>query len=683
MKYPVLERGKTREWRVEALGGGCNRRDGSRGTPDNQLTAAENLWWQNGALRTRPGLRAITAQQNYSYNQEISWKFCQEDTVRGSNAVRGRRFLQRVLNNSSNMVQLRTGILTYDGRFIWEGSLNSLAPDVTGMVMEYPYTATENVLIFLSNGDIYAQHTVTGSWRKVTREAYVPCLLLDGEGTLNIWDMPSTVGTHYEGRNMLTGRFCAKYTTSATGCAFHFPVQELDEDQPIEISIAYHDGTNASYTIPPGESEGPYAGNDLKPIVDRKKGLFYFLARDGGVTAPLTAFPNNMVVYASKSWSSAEKKRIASMKWSTWFGGSQAGRDSRQFISGASDQPNRIYWSGQGQPLYFPETNYIAVGDINQSITAFGKQDGMLVIFKEREIYSLSGPQGTVSNNLVDGQLVQNATVTSEYFPLTQLHGQIGCLAPHTIRLCGSRLVWADGSGGVYTLIGGSAYNGCHVRELSSLIAPELQAYSRTTWQDASAAVFKGHYLLLVDHKIYALRIDEKAFHRYATVYDDAAAQQQLAWFLWPLSDKQNYLFLSGNGQEAVLLGTRREDLREWNTPLHFEEAMPDNVSWINSWAEQPIISRLCTKEYDLGSGNTKKRILRMRLAIETAQDTVVRFTYLCDGAAATDAMSIQHTTRGGAFYLTPNCARVRRFGCAVEAEGQIAIDDLSWTYRC
>ena len=33
----------------------------------------------------------------------------------------------------------------------------------TGMLMEYPYTDTENVIIFLSTGAIYAQNSTTGA----------------------------------------------------------------------------------------------------------------------------------------------------------------------------------------------------------------------------------------------------------------------------------------------------------------------------------------------------------------------------------------------------------------------------------------------------------------------------------------------------------------------------------------
>lgn len=683
MKYPTLPAKKTREWRVEALSGGCNRRDGVRCAADHQLVEAENLWWKDGALRTRPGLRVDEQQQLKDYFSDISWKFLSEDTVCGQDAVRGRRFLRRVYSHLTETVSLQIGVLTYDGKFVWEGELTDLPAQVTGMVMEYPYTAEEKVLLFLSGGEIYAQNSETFELRDISDDAYVPCIMIGGEGVPNMGDLPSTAGIPYEGRNMLTGRFSAKYTTELNRCVYYFPLKELDDTQTVEAVINYYDGTSVHHTVPAGATEGEYEINDLKLVVNRQKGMFYFINKAAGLTGPLSGGPNNMTVYATKNWSDAEKRRIASMQFCTWFGGSQAGSGSRQFISGNPEEPNRLYWSGQGQPLYFPETNYIAVGDINQSITAFSKQDGWLVIFKEREMYGLSGPDGTVSEHLVDGQLVQNVTATSDYFPLTLLHPQIGCRAPHTISLCGSRLVWADGDGGVYTLIDAGNYSGRRVRELSSLLGTELQGYSREQWENASAAVLSGHYLLLVGNTVYALRIDEKAFNRYESVYDDSAAQQQLAWFIWTVPKSLSYPFFFGNGQQAVALGIYHESGWDRGAPLSLQDGAPDSIPLIlGEWGTTPIISRFRTKEYELTGGQANKRILRVRLGMIAEPETEVRFSYLYNGRAVDDAAVLRQGGVDGEFTLTPNCTRARRFGCAVEATGTLAVEGLSWTFR-
>lgn len=675
MKFPALTGGKTGRFTVEALQGGCNLRDGSRLSADGKLTFCNNLWWQNGALRTRPAFKANTSNAWSITDRTVTWKFCGEDT---NGTYAGRRFLRRQYIPESDTVTMQTGILTHDGRLIFEGWITQLAPDVTGMVMEYPYSQTEDVLLFLSDGRIYAQNSAQMTWRLVNHEVYVPCVLIGGEGVRQLSDPPSKVGTAYEGRNMLTDTFTAKYTTTDTGIVFHFPYTDLDENAPVTISIAYLDGGVIDYVIPAGANECGYGNNGLKPHVDRKKGVFYFIAESGGLTPPLPGLANNMTVTASKAWTAKEKGRIASMSFSAWLGGSQAGCDSRQFISGSPEHPNRIYWSGQGQPLYFPETNYIAVGDINQAITAFGKQDGMLVIFKEREIYSLSRPDGTVSAEKVDGQLVQTVTATSDYFPLTQLHGQVGCTAPHSVALCGNRLCWADGLGSVYTLIGDSV--GYTVRELSTLIAPALHAHEKNAWTEATAAVARGYYLLYVDHTIYALRVDEKAFKQYAGVYNDSKAQQNLAWYVWTLPQEYVIQFLVTNGYTLGASARYETDTAQYELPMYTEDGA-DSRFLDNTWTTLPIVSSFRTKQYDCGDPVGRKHVLRVHLGVENTDGAEMRFAYLRNGERITESKTLKDAVSGD-IVLAPNLARTLRFGFEVQATGKVATDTLTFTYR-
>lgn len=677
MKYPSLNASKAKNFTVNGLKGGCNRRDGGVLTADTQLIHAKNLWWKNGALRTRPGV-SLNTENALIGDAEMQWKFCAEDTVQGG--VYGRRFLQWKSSRGAYQTFFRTGILTYEGNFHMEGEFTCGLPDVTGMMMEYPYTAEENLLIFLSNGDIYAQSSVDFSWRNVTEEAYVPCILSDGRGLQTPWEEPSWGGQVFESRNLLTDRFCAKYTTTEGGNVFYLPVQGLDEEQSVKITITYSDGGIVGYTIPPGETKGEFAANDLRPVINRETGMFYFETPDGWMLGPIAGPTNNLVVTASKKRTAEERKRIAEMTFSTWFGGSQAGRESRQFLSGCPDVKNRVYWSGQGQPLYFPKNNYIAVGDINQAITAFGKQDGQLVLFKERETYSLSAPDGMVSEGPVDGQLSAGKTVNTEYFPLKQLHGHIGCLSPDTVQLCGNRLVWADGLGKVYCL-NGSVSTGYTARELSYFLGPELNGYTVQQWKNAKAAVMQGHYLLLIDNTVYVLRIDEKAFKQYETAYDDSTGRQ-LAWFVWSLPETVKPTAFFGNGRDIVGLVPISAESTLWETPMQFSDETTED-RWQGAFrASYPITVYLCTKEYDFGDKISLKRILRIYLGLEATEKTKAQFYYICGGERVGEVAVMQGVTGNTVFSLTPNCARVRRFGFAMEAVGTVAVDTILFTIR-
>ncbi len=678
MNYPFLNRKKTASFSVEALQGGCNRRDGNRRTPDTQLVEAKNLWWLKGALRTRPGFCTHADEGAVSENMYVSWKFCSEDTVSGEHS--GRRFLRRLQNRSTSKVTLQVGLLTYEGTIVFEGELSDLAKDTVGMVMQYPYSDSENVLIFLSDGRVFVQNSTTFRWREVTDDAYVPCVLVNGEGVKPTCNHPNNPKPNYEARNLLTDSYCAKYTTTSADASYYLPYMDVAQDKAVKAVLTDLDGNTTTYTVPAGETVSSFSSAGVQIQIVRASGKVVFLNKSGSRHTMPDAGVNNLTIYAAKARTAVEKRRIATMGFSTWFGGSHVGCDSRQFISGCAETPNRIYWSAQGQPLYFPDTNYIAVGDINQAITAFGKQDGHLMIFKEREIYSLSDAAGTVSSDSVDGQLAKSAGTVVEYFPMTQIHAQIGCMAPKTVQLCGNRLCWADGVGGVYTLIENT--NGYTVRELSALITPALATHSAAAWNAASAGVYEGHYLLLADHTLYALRIDEKAFHRYASVYDDTAAQQQLAWFIWELPTSYTISFLCGNGQSAVAIATVIEGSKQVERPLHAAMNTPDAVYADGNWETVPITAKLCTKEYDFGDPAARKRVLRVRLGMDGAADMQAAFSYLCNGSEVGEAVTLHGTPFLGSFMLTPNCARVTRFGMAVKIQGEAAIDSVLITYR-
>lgn len=680
MQYPTLKSGSVKSLYVKALSGGCNRRDRETQVADSHLSLAENVWYQDGVLCTRPGFRSVSEQKQDVSDVVTDWKFCAEDTVSGT--AQGRRFLRRVYHTAENTVSFQTGLLTYDGRLVFEGGMEGFSAGTTGMLMEYPYTDTENVIIFLSTGAIYAQNSTTGAWRRVDDEAYVPCIRVDMRGVLNLESTPSYGGRAYEGRNMLTGNYRVKYTISSDSFIFYLPFGSMDESHAVTIDLVNYDGSVAHYVIGPNETEAPLAANGLRPVLDRQRGRFYFEGSTGCIVTPPLTVPNSMTVSAYKEWSAAEKQRISTMQFSTWFGGTQAGGTSRQFISGSPLSPSRIYWSGQGQPLYFPETQYITVGDINQAVTAFGKQDGVLMIFKEREIYSLSKPDGLVSMDTVDGHLVQEETATCEYFPLTQIHGQIGCMAPQTLALCGNRLLWADGLGGVYALLHGSAYNGFSVRKVSGLISPQLADMNAADWKKASGALYEGYYLLHSGTAVYALRLDENAFGSYARSGDDGTAQQKFGWFIWKLKDGTFVTRLFGNGRQAVALA-RTTDVG--SDEVELPEVLADGMADRGHGAigrEIPISARIVTKAYALAENGRFCRLIRVHVGLQTAADTVVRFGYRFDGREAGDAVILREGPFDGVCRLTPNCIRVHRAGLCLETVGNVAVDSVCFIYR-
>ncbi len=674
MKYPTLKEGVAKQYTIEALRGGCNLRDGAQCTADTQLLEANNLWWQNGALRTRPAFFGMQAQVKTVQNTDVSFLFCGEDTTHEQSGAR--RFLRRSYDRSVKKVTLTLGIFTFDGVFAEEGSLKNLPADTVAYALTYPYSETENVLIFVSNGEIYAQNTKNYQWRNITNLAYTPCVLQNGQGyRKQSYAFPFPPTPNYEARNLLSDSFCAKYSTSSKDTVYFAPYEALDETKQVQVSYIDENGWTYGYTVEAGESCSQPDERGVYLLCDRMDGMFCLKHAASDTNLVMAdGLQNNLVLYAYQSRSEEVKRLLASMQFSTWMGGAQQGYAARLFCGGASAASNRIYWSAPGNPLYMPDSNYISMGDTSQAVTALGKQDGKLIIFKERELYCLSDFTNTVWAKDSNGEKVADA----DFLPLTQLHGQIGTLAPHTICFCGNRLCWADGLGSVYTLI--ESTDGYTVHPLSSMVESALQTHDVSVWKNAHAAEFQGHYLLAVGKTVYVLRIDEKAFKRYTSVYNDTSAQQQLAWYVWQVPFDLEMVFFGGNGRQAAML-TQNIDVNSIKLiPFTLKNDGADVVFQGDVWSEHPIVASFSTKLYDFDDAVAFKRVIRLYGDFEADAGALLRVSYQFDDTKTEE--STCYTVPNGTLVLSPPVTRARRFGWATTFFGRAGLSGLSVVYR-
>ena len=73
MKIPVRKRQTSKYLTLPDLSGGLNLREGLSNILDNQLTDCQNMWWQDGILRTRP---------NFTRQQEKMLGRCKDSNTR-------------------------------------------------------------------------------------------------------------------------------------------------------------------------------------------------------------------------------------------------------------------------------------------------------------------------------------------------------------------------------------------------------------------------------------------------------------------------------------------------------------------------------------------------------------------------------------------------------------------------
>lgn len=128
------------------------------------------------------------------------------------------------------------------------------------------------------------------------------------------------------------------------------------------------------------------------------------------------------------------------------FGGAQ---ELCIVVGNSEAQPNAYFWSGNTtfgmDPTYFPMNQYNLAGDASDEITAFGKQQNMLVIFQ---------PQSTGRAVMGTEEINGRVQITMNY---TRINAEIGCDLPGSLQLVENNLVWCSRRHGVCRLKDSSA----------------------------------------------------------------------------------------------------------------------------------------------------------------------------------------------------------------------------------
>ena len=147
---------------------------------------------------------------------------------------------------------------------------------------------------------------------------------------------------------------------------------------------------------------------------------------NGTVTFVGTAPPqgmDNVDIYWTLD--DGDRSKIEKMRFGTIFGGDL---DTRVFLYGNPDCPNRTYFSGlcDGVPSveYFPATAQVDVGPSNFALTDLTRQyDRLLATTNKPEAYYMTIGTETLDVTLVDNSTTQRYVPAVSTFPLNETHG--------------------------------------------------------------------------------------------------------------------------------------------------------------------------------------------------------------------------------------------------------------------
>lgn len=124
-------------------------------------------------------------------------------------------------------------------------------------------------------------------------------------------------------------------------------------------------------------------------------------------------------------------------------------------MGGCRAQPNAFFWNGNNIAMdvsYWPAEQYNLGGDTEDTITGFGKQQGMLIVFKNRSVGKVS--MQFTTTDMSSSDRVKRTMIEMDY---TNINSLIGCDLPWSIQLIENNLVFCNTQQGVHFIRDSSA----------------------------------------------------------------------------------------------------------------------------------------------------------------------------------------------------------------------------------
>lgn len=331
--------------------------------------------------------------------------------------------------------------------------------------------------------------------------------------------------------------------------------------------------------------------------VNRTTGVITF---KNAPAAALTQSPSNLEVTISKADADTQNS-ILKCGCVTVYGG-----DTQLAVicGGTPKQPNAYFWSGSNlngvDPTYFPFDYYNYAGaSAEEYITGFGKQQSMLVIFKERSI----GKSYFSTVTIDDMEHLK--------LPYTPVNDQIGCNLSKTIRLVQNNLVFANTYGGVYVLMDTTAYGENTVKRISRNIngdGVKAKGLLYDTRQVSSTGVTsfddQQRYWIVVNRHAYLWDYSISSYNR---------NEENISWFYFDNIKARDWF----STIDSVCYGAADGSI------VKFIERFND--------FGQPIMRKYTFATQNFGTYEVLKDVLKVIFSVRSDTDSAMTITYKTD----------------------------------------------------
>lgn len=607
MKYASYKPSELKDYRLSAFLGGIDLNEDPVVLPEDKLYECNNVWIKNGLLSTREGIKITDTE----INPELKDGYCTcpftiTQTVVTLDAEPYNIAYSMTFDAPDSKQYVCVYLVSKSGEVVSAGNI------VSNRISREEFYSVDSVY-FLSGAPLkasgiyaFAQKSNSGldsfcqiyefsadtqEWLAINEsECYAPIIYINGRGTRydEAVDAYTATPKDFERRNMLTGRFRAFYTSDGCSSSFQLPLSEID-DAPIICKVYRWPGESVEWLIGATESEATaeFHGENVTIRCDRKTGRISFLKE--GIDFAIPRMPlyggNNIVFSAVKSIPNGRERVIGSKRPFSY--------NSRIYVCGNDVCPNEVYSARITSPLYFPESSIAVVGDTASPVTAIGVQNNKLIAFKNNEIYRIDLTEGKQfsSNEILIGEGTE--FYKGDKISISNIHTEIGCDCPDTLRLCGNRLVWVNSEGTVYALATTAYGKENNIYDISLPISNRLRRFRRDELKSAFATRHMGKYLLFVSNMAFIMDYRVKAFG-YTSVYlaeDDL--NKALAWYCWTFPEEfhstsaisstngivaachtgnrqYSYMTCFCGDSDSILLYNDEREIYEQNYPIEF-----------------------------------------------------------------------------------------------------------------
>lgn len=601
------------------------------------LAECKNMWFKDGALKTRLG---INCEETDTFGDVDAYSFCihpfelTDTVIYKDNVPYGMGVC--VDYDGFSYETVRMFLVNENGEVTPCGNIELQRIDSEAFYrFERIFFVSAGarlgcgVFAFLTKANFYGDHQKSYSVYELSADysewsplnmnaAHVPIIYMNGRGN-NYSVMQEGVAPYPyepivpEARNLLNGAFKAYFSTDGYSDKFRLPLVNLD-DETITIKIYTAPGICGEWTVYSSgtSSEISFFGYQVTAHVDRVNGVVYFTVPQGEFTPP--SFDdykgNNLEVFAYKTIEGGIE-RVVSAKHSAVY-------NSRLFLCGSDAAPDEIVSSRLSDILYFPSDATISTGNPESAVTALAVVCNKLIAFKKDRIYKIDVTSGKAF--VAEGQLPSASTdfLYTDKLTASEVHSEIGCDLPNTLRCCSNRLIWFTKNKKAYTLATTTYGKENNIFSVSAFIEDRLNALPDNDVNRSFALCEDGHYLLFAGNKVFVMDFRIKDFgypERYAGEKENGNA---VSWYLWDINENLCYRTAAAVNGKCVFA------LNSGDKSLHYTAVFDgeNDVSAVISSDEEiiytryPVESFFETCELDFGCFDTLKNISKINLLL-------------------------------------------------------------------